>query len=75
MHSTQHHCFLGKAVRNVKTSKSQFGQKNPSNLQMPLNMQPFQHINRLVKYILRKHGKWYTISVCKVSEFCACMFF
>ena len=27
MHSTQHHCFLGKSVRNVETSKSQFGQK------------------------------------------------
>ena len=27
MHSTQHHCFLGKAVRNIKTSKSQFGKK------------------------------------------------
>ena len=27
MHSVRHHRFLGKAVRNVKTSKSQFGKK------------------------------------------------
>ena len=66
MHSTQHHCFLGKAVRNVKTSKSQFGKKNPRYLQMPLHMLPFQHTNRLVKYILRIHGKWYIVTVCKV---------
>ena len=27
MHPTQQQCVLGKAVRNVKSSKSQFGQK------------------------------------------------
>ena len=33
------------------------------------HMPPFQHTNRSVKYILRVHGKWYIVTVCKVCTF------